>query len=643
MRPHLLVLLAWVSACVTTGLSPNPDAGEDDPTKDGTVDPDRTARPETCNGVDDDLDGQIDEGYDDVDRDGVADCVDESCDVRTLPAGQTSLDERCVWVPPIVDDPWDLVVEWHWDADPSVVMPAVANLTDDNGDGQIDAQDTPDVVITAFNTGDVVALSGDGAGELWRAPGFRRDSGLAIGDVDADGLPDVVGVSIDNRVRALTHDGQDLWTSDDTFSFLYPVTTLADLQGDGIPEVIADTAIVSGLNGQTLARLDARRSGPWRAPVVSDLDGDGLKEILLATSVFDHTGREMWSLPIPPQTLSAFPALLQADDDPQAEIAWAVGSTLYWLNHDGSEIRRQPLSLRGRPGPPCVGDLDGDTHPDVVIPNSDRISAFDRHGALMWSTAINDSSGSAGCAVFDMNGDRQFEVIFADMDALMVLDGATGAIRYRNPAHGSVTYFETPVIADIDDDGSAEILTSSSGYSGYSGVTVHGHPEDGWPPAGPVWPVHDFDVENITPAGAIPKTMEPGWLKHGVFRGRPATDDSGLADLGVDLLDACVASCEVGGLLRLSIQVYNEGARPVPAGTPLVVFGIDGKVETELYATTLPELQPGERLPSHVVDLPWTDLPAGGLEVIVDPGGQVLECDEHDNTARLRATECGPG
>lgn len=640
MRPLCLTSLL-LTGCMEFGLgrTDDPTAPTDqDPT--AGVDPYRG--PETCNGVDDDGDGRVDEGFDDVDNDGVADCVDETCEVRHRPAALVSLDEDCTPTFEPVDNPWDLAVEWHWRDDPTVVMPAIANLTDDDHDGIVDAFDLPDVVITSFQTGEVIALSGDGSGELWRAPGFRRDSGVAIGDVDADGQVEVVGISLENRVRVLEADGSLAWESADTFGFLYPVPTIADLQGDGLPEIIADLAVVSGLDGRTLATLDVSRAGPWRAPVVADLDGDGLKEILLANRTFDHTGALLWEVDMPPQTLSAFPALIQADDDAQAEIAWAVGPELHVVEHDGQPIAIAPLSRRGRPGPPCVGDLDGDGQPEIAVPASDGILAFEANGVPKWTTDIHDSSGSAGCAVYDMDGDQAFEVVYADMDALMVLDGETGAIRYRNPAHGSVTYFETPTIADLDLDGSAEIITSSSGYSGYSGVTVFGHVDDGWPASGPVWPVHDFQLTNITAAGAVPRHPEPAWREQLVFRGRPATDNAGLADLSVGLADVCVASCLPGGLLRLSVQVWNEGDRDAPAGTQLLIEGIDGKVREPIHVATLPRIPAGTSLASFEIDLPWTKMPAGGLEIRVDPDDRVAECDETDNETRYRKSVCGP-
>jgi len=40
---------------------------------------------ETCNGTDDDGDGETDEGFADDDADGEANCIDTSCEI-TLPA-----------------------------------------------------------------------------------------------------------------------------------------------------------------------------------------------------------------------------------------------------------------------------------------------------------------------------------------------------------------------------------------------------------------------------------------------------------------------------------------------------------------------------------------------------------------------------
>ncbi|GMV41964.1 MAG: hypothetical protein AMXMBFR64_36800 [Myxococcales bacterium] len=70
-----------------------------DPDDDNDGDPDGTdcaptiaaihhGAPESCNGQDEDCDGQVDEGFPDLDGDGVADCVDEDDDGDGVPDGQ---------------------------------------------------------------------------------------------------------------------------------------------------------------------------------------------------------------------------------------------------------------------------------------------------------------------------------------------------------------------------------------------------------------------------------------------------------------------------------------------------------------------------------------------------------------------------
>ena len=81
-----------------------------------------------------------------------------------------------------------------------MMLPAVGNLTDDDGDGTISEQDTPDIVAIAFNGDDglsaetfggvpdasLVLLSGTGE-EHWSLNGFYWKGGPAIADINQDG------------------------------------------------------------------------------------------------------------------------------------------------------------------------------------------------------------------------------------------------------------------------------------------------------------------------------------------------------------------------------------------------------------------------------------------------------------------------
>ena len=125
--------------------------------------------------------------------------TDESCDTDRV---EGSLAATIEWEVPRFEG---------YDEYSQVVMaPVVGQLDDDNGDGVIDRRDTPDIVVVSddegvrpHRKGVLRRLNGDGT------PGapfaFRIDvedaqiypyrySNLALGDIDRDGLPEIVGI-----------------------------------------------------------------------------------------------------------------------------------------------------------------------------------------------------------------------------------------------------------------------------------------------------------------------------------------------------------------------------------------------------------------------------------------------------------------
>ena len=124
---------------------------------------------------------------------------------------------------------------------------------------------------------------------------------------------------------------------------------------------------------------------------------------------------------------------------------------------------------------------------------------------------------------YDINGDGAYEVLFADQNQFYIFDGAQGSVLFSQSGHSSGTIFEFPIVADMDNDGSAEIAISSNNFrdanpNGWAGVTVFGHVGDSWAKSGPTWNVHDFAVTNIYPDGSVPTSPEAPWLKHNVYR-----------------------------------------------------------------------------------------------------------------------------
>jgi len=564
------------------------------------------------------------------------------CEPTPAPAGPIEINPECegTEVEEVVD-PWNFSVEWQYmiPGNGAIVMPAVGNLTDDNMDGSIDVDDVPDVVISAWSGNTLTALHGDGSGTIFELANTRGNAGPAIADVDSDGDPEVLTFNSQSAVIAVDGSGTIEWTSPVLAGIgSWPQITVADLDEDGDVEVIADNAILDGATGALIAQMSA--SGPYRTPVVADLDLDGSKEIILHNAVFASDGTNLWTIVGGGQ--AAFAAVANIDDDPEAEVFGNYGNNLHVHQHDGTEIGNYPIPNNSNlSGPPCMADFDGDGDVEIAVPAGAVFNMLETDGTLIWQTTINDGSGAAGCSGYDVNGDGTYEVMFADQDALRIYDGPTGAVVYENEAHSSGTVWEYPVVADVDKDGSGEIIVASNGTQ--RALTVFGHNGDGWAAAGPAWPIHDFAVTNIGPDCSVPQSPVPSWSELNVFRARPVVDDPALPDLTVTILDHCVACDEDEAVV--SYQVCNQGAVDVDAGTPISLFAMVMDAEVLVETAMLPVIPSGECLAGDAFSFDPEKIVDGGMVVrIYDAGNGSepdVECDLTNDQTTADLQVCG--
>ncbi|MDP6935437.1 MAG: hypothetical protein QGG40_21125, partial [Myxococcota bacterium] len=168
----------------------------------------------------------------------------EDCDDFPPPsAPDPAQDETCLNQPE--KGSFDPVVEWTTQGTITYttgnsfthpyVMPAVGNLSDDNGDGLIDGDDIPDIVYVAYDDagsshGCLHVVSGDGSAEVfsvctftWEGAtyGLSTRAGSAIGDLEGDGSPDIVSIGTDGSIFAFENDGTVKWVYSSTKTSIY--------------------------------------------------------------------------------------------------------------------------------------------------------------------------------------------------------------------------------------------------------------------------------------------------------------------------------------------------------------------------------------------------------------------------------------
>ncbi len=561
------------------------------------------------------------------------------CGTLDLSPGDVAIDETCE--APAEVGSWTPVIEWtNTAAGDAYTTPVVGQLTDDNGDGLINGDDTPDVVL-ANGAGAVYAMSGDSGRTLWTASGLGAEpSTPAIADLDGDGRPEVVASGSGGLVAYRGDSGAQMWRAAGGNPYVCGGVGVYDLDGDGRPEVVQGSSILDGLTGSVKATLRHGTGTGYTGGiyasfgVAADIDQDGDLEVVTGNALYDVAGTVLW---YNGQT-DGFVAVGNFDSDPQGEIVVTTYPGRVRLqDHDGTVLWSGAYT-GNTIGPPTIGDFDGDGRPEIGVAGNGVYVVIEHDGTLKWSRSINDySSGFTGSAVFDFEGDGQAEVVFADENDLWVFDGATGAVKLQESRHSSATCSEYPAIADVDGDGHAEIIYSSSAYSGSErGVTVVGDRDDTWMPAAETWNQHGYSITNVSDAaGAIPEYPDTNWLSYNNFRSGDLAAATGgaLADAVPVEIDVCTLECEEGRLY-LSLALGNSGLSDLPAGVAVSLYTRNGSAWDLLETRTVPdEVESGRH--------------AEGLEFVVDPAlvptalrfvvddaggaGSLAECIETNN------------
>ena len=399
---------------------------------------------------------------------------------------------------------------------------------------------------------------------------------------------------------------------------------------DGTPEVIVVAngylVIYSGEDGVRRRFINLGAGIDGGAPNVDDFDGDGF-----------------------PEFGTAFGTRYIAHD-----LQTPAGACPAWPNAFADGVPGLQGNPNRIPGGACTMDSECATGATC---NETTGQCVCLHNGWQRITE-DDSSRVTGSTVFDFNGDGAAELIYNDECYFRIYDGRNGGVLFRELS-SSRTRVENPVVADVDNDGNAEIVFCSnndaaacSAGTSNNGIEVWGDASDSWVSARRIWNEHAYHVTNVTESSAIP-TREPenysayAGRSYNTYRSQPR--NLGAApDLQPDRIQTSSPDAECGTLgtqLDIVVRVVNRGDVRVGPDVPVSFYGewtAAASMEalhadpggTPLTARLGVTLEPGRSTLVRVRYLASNNSPGvlpGRIRVAVDEPNVERECLEMNN------------
>ncbi len=550
-------------------------------------------------------------------RDGVE--LEEGEPITCLP--------KCEYIP---DGSFDPEVKYHWDKFDVMMAPIVVQLDDDNCDGVVDERDIPEIVFNTFLTNQynvngttwAISIIDGQIVDKWsfHTVNDPTNPGREVAGGNIDGKPgnEIVTCTTSGRVRALTSEGQELWITAEPITCVSPA--IADLDGDGIAEVIVTGGIIDGATGTIKVKYSSASD-----VFAADLNVDGELDIVQPLGAFTGGGGILAQTGME----GRFAAIADFDHDGKPEVAVIANGGANWKHHlliwrydedspNKTQIVRQPIDINGPlskalcpqgsagnvngGGPPTIADFNGDGTPDVAVAGGIGYAVFDGKKLLdpdvagpdtfMWIKQTKDcSSAATGSSVFDFDGDGSAEVLYGDEHELRIYRGSDGEVLWST-CNTSGTLRELPVVADVDNDGHADIVAIANSYSGFTcngtkqrGVRVFGDKAGQWVRTRRVWNQHAYSVTNIQEDGNLPVPQPLNWTTPGLNNFRQNAQPLGefnAPDLIVSLRQQC-PPLDYG----LVARVRNIGSASVPAGVPVRFYEGDPKLDGMLLGASV--------------------------------------------------------
>ncbi len=389
--------------------------------------------------------------------------------------------------------------------------PAVADL---------DGDEKPEVIGSPYT---LFVLNGEDGTEQWSKdpPGGRTWPGTVVADIDNDGDLEIALAQSGGYLTVYDHDGNQLWSKQPENGELRGLSAY-DLDNDGTLELVV-TATGNGVNSYVYEHDGTLRSGwpqlsnssgyAWGVyndnAALGDLDGDGAGEIVVPSDVHYINVYEADGSQLPTHAKYGGKGWGAVGIWESADIelrGWGR------CNGDRAESYRTNFAY----GPSVIADVNRDGVAELVsvgnvydchagYPPSRYIGVYifnaDRSRFTGWETVPIDTgaplkedynvieTAMPNPVVVDLDGDGNSEILYASYDGRLHAFWLDKSEHHNWPyavtdSGAGIRFASEPVVADLDNDGKAEVIFTSwpqkgSDYVGklhilnYQGTVLH--------------------------------------------------------------------------------------------------------------------------------------------------------------------------
>jgi uncharacterized repeat protein (TIGR01451 family) len=372
--------------------------------------------------------------------------------------------------------------------------PAVADLDDDG---------TVEVIGGAYT---LFALNGEDGSIQWSVDtvGNRIWPGVVVADIDNSGDLEVAIAQHGGYLYVFDHTGGTVWSRRPTPGYELRGLSAYDLDDDGTLELI----VTGGVHNNPVTTWVYEHNGDVRTgwpqlsteagyaagvyndnAAVGDIDDDGMGEIIVPTDVHYICGYEANGAQIPANAIYGSKAWSQVG-------VWENYDTelIGWAYCSGGREERYRTNFAH--GPASIADVNGDGTVEVVavgnvydcavghppgkymgvyVFNADR-SRFNS-GGHDWRTPPIDTGAPLSedwtvildampnPALADLDGDGELEILYASYDGRVHVFWLDGTEHHNWPyavyTGGGYRFASEPAVADLDNDGTAEVVFGS--------------------------------------------------------------------------------------------------------------------------------------------------------------------------------------